>query len=101
MEKFFNIAGPIKKKLHYALPQRLNAKEIVEFIDRQNYFILHAPRQTGKTTAILGMIDALKEKGNYIPLYVNVEPAQAGLIDVTCTHCTHNRNYHKLILIKS
>jgi hypothetical protein len=37
---------------------------------------LHAPRQTGKTTEILGFVKRLNEEGKYKALYVNVEPAQ-------------------------
>ena len=41
------------------------------------YFILHAPRQTGKTSAIFQLITRLIEEHTYTPLYVNVEAAQA------------------------
>jgi hypothetical protein len=76
-EKFFNIAGPVLAGIHYMLPLRLDMQKINELISRSYYFILHAPRQTGKTSAILQLIQYLKEKDEYISLYVNVEPAQA------------------------
>lgn len=46
-------------------------------IDCGYYFILHAPRQTGKTSAIFQLIERLLQKKDYTPLYVNVESAQA------------------------
>lgn len=76
-EKFFNIAGPVLPGKHYFLPQRLDAQKISELIARDYYFILHAPRQTGKTSAILQLVQGLRENNNLTPLYVNVEPAQA------------------------
>ncbi len=38
---------------------------------------MHAPRQTGKTTAILQLAEQLNKEGEYIALYVNVEAGQA------------------------
>ncbi|TGO03477.1 hypothetical protein PN36_05800, partial [Candidatus Thiomargarita nelsonii] len=43
----------------------------------KRYFILHAPRQTGKTTLMLQLMELLNQEGKYIALYVNVETAQA------------------------
>ena len=76
-KKFFNIAGPIIPEKHYALPLRLDSQKIHELISRNYYFILHAPRQTGKTSAVFQFIHSLLQDNEYIPLYVNVEPAQA------------------------
>lgn len=41
------------------------------------YFVLHAPRQSGKTTAILEFCRHLSGEGVYNPLYINIEAAQA------------------------
>jgi hypothetical protein len=76
-EKFFNIAGPVIPGRHYFLPQRLDIQKIDELISRNYYFILHAPRQTGKTSAIFQLVQHLREGNQYTPLYVNVENAQA------------------------
>lgn len=50
--KFFNTAGPIKPDIHYNVDSltRINLDEILELIRQQKYFVLHAPRQTGKTS---------------------------------------------------
>jgi BioD-like phosphotransacetylase family protein len=46
-------------------------------IGQKKYFVLHAPRQTGKTSCLLALMDYLNEQGTYKALYCNVEPAQA------------------------
>ncbi|MEM7535399.1 MAG: AAA-like domain-containing protein [Chloroflexota bacterium] len=83
-ERFFNTAGPIKKDLHYYLPplERFDLREILSLIQQQKYFILHAPRQVGKTTFMMALMDFLNQSGRYQALYVNVETAQANREDV-------------------
>lgn len=74
--RFFNTAGPINPEMHYYVPHRLNQAELQQLIDQQKYFILHAPRQSGKTTAMRIFVDELNATGKYKALYFNVEPAQ-------------------------
>ncbi|VFM95202.1 MAG: AAA ATPase domain-containing protein [Candidatus Kentron sp. G] len=76
--KTFNTAGPIQPDDHYNIPalSRWNMDEIRRLIQEKRYFVLHAPRQTGKTTCLLALMAKLNEEGNYTALYVNVEPAQ-------------------------
>src|SRR6056297_4229151 len=57
--------------------KRINKDEIMTLIDNWRYFILHAPRQTGKTSSLLALQDYINKEGQYKCLYVNVEPAQA------------------------
>lgn len=75
--KFFNTAGPIKPNDHYFVPARLDDAHVRILIEQKKYFILHAPRQSGKTTAIRILIDQLNAEEKYTALYVNVEAAQA------------------------
>jgi hypothetical protein len=53
--RFFNTAGPVRCAIHYCLPplERFDLAEILNLIDQQKYFVLHAPRQTGKTSSLL------------------------------------------------
>jgi hypothetical protein len=83
-KKFFNTAGPNKFDIHYTLPPltRWNIEEILTLIDNQKYFVLHAPRQTGKTTCMLSLMEYLNKEGKYNALYVNIETAQAAREDV-------------------
>lgn len=80
--KFFNLAGPVISTLHYLLPLRLDSQKLNQLISRNYCFILHAPRQTGKTSAIFQFIKRLKQENEYTPLYVNVENAQVARGDV-------------------
>ena len=76
--RYFNTAGPIRNDEHYCLPpmSRLNLKEIEALLAQKKYFILHAPRQTGKTSCLLALRDYLNQRGQYKCLYINVENAQ-------------------------
>jgi hypothetical protein len=85
MEKFFNTAGPIKPELHYYISsfKRIDWFEIQMLIASQKYFLLHAPRQTGKTSALLEMMDVLNKEGKYHTIYANIEGAQVARNDIT------------------
>ena len=56
---FFNTAGPVNPEDHYYLPPlaRLHLDELLMLIQQKKYFILHAPRQTGKTSALLALME--------------------------------------------
>lgn len=79
MARFFNTAGPVNCEEHYCLPplERLNLGEVLTLIDQKKYFVLHAPRQTGKTSTLLALMEYLNRQGHYRCLYINVEAAQA------------------------
>ena len=79
MKRFFNTAGPVKCKNHYCIPplERFNLSKILSLIDQEKYFVLHAPRQTGKTSCLLALMEYLNRQGRYECLYVNVEIAQS------------------------
>jgi len=49
---------------------------------QKKYFVLHAPRQTGKTTCVLALQEYLNKEGKYRALYINVESAQGAREDV-------------------
>ena len=84
MEKYFNTAGPIIPEDHYHIDRlhRLDWEETQHLIASKKYFVLYAPRQTGKTSTLLAMVDALNAAGDYQALYVNIEAAQAARQDV-------------------
>ncbi|MDI6792135.1 MAG: ATP-binding protein [bacterium] len=82
--RFFNTAGPVRCEDHYCLPPltRFDLAEILTLIDQKKYFVLHAPRQTGKTSSLLALMDYLNKEENYRCLYFNVEIAQTAREDV-------------------
>ena len=83
MNPFFNTEGPIISDDHYHIDPltRIDWDEVQFLIQAKKYFVLHAPRQTGKTTTLLSMIDKLNQSGNYCAVYVNIEAAQAARND--------------------
>ena len=84
MEKIFNNAGPSVPGLHYMIDplERINAPEIEALIAQQRYFVLHAPRQTGKTTSLLALVQHLNAQDKYRACYANIEGAQTARQDV-------------------
>ena len=83
MERFFNTAGPQKLELNYTIDplSRFELEDILMLIRQQRYFVLHAPRQTGKTTCMLSLRDYLNKEDDYIAVYANVEGGQASRND--------------------
>ncbi len=77
----FNTAGPIDAEDHYHIPplQRIDLDEVLGLVANKKYFVLHAPRQTGKTSALLALRDLLNggQAGDLRCLYANVENGQA------------------------
>ena len=82
----FNTEGPVVAADHYCIPplERLNLAEVLGLVRDKRYFVLHAPRQTGKTSALLALRDLLNggTEGDFRCVYVNVEAAQAVREDV-------------------
>ena len=84
MSRFFNTAGPVNPVEHYCLPPlaRIHLDEVRLLIDQKKYFVLHAPRQTGKTTCLLALRDHLNREGKLFCVYANLEIAQGAREDV-------------------
>lgn len=82
--RFFNTTGPINPDRHYHIPPltRVDLDEVQRLIQEERYFVLNAPRQTGKTTLLRALRDELNRSGLYRCVYVNVEVAQAAREDV-------------------
>ena len=81
--RFFNTTGPMVAADHYCIPplDRLDLDDLLRLVRDKRYFVLHAPRQTGKTSALLALRDRLNADG-YRCVYVNVEVAQTAREDV-------------------
>ncbi len=77
MGRFFNTSGPNVPTQHYTVDPLIRLASVRQLIEDKKYFILHAPRQTGKTTTMLTLMHALNIEGKYLALYINVEGAQA------------------------
>ena len=83
--RFFNTEGPVRADDHYCIPplERLDLDTVRELVRSKKYFVLHAPRQTGKTSALLALRDLLNggAAGDYRCVYANFEVGQAGRED--------------------
>ena len=79
----FNTAGPVNAADHYLIAplSRIDLEEVLGLVRDKKYFVLHAPRQTGKTSALLALADVLNGRG-YRCVYVTVETARTARDDV-------------------
>ena len=76
--KYFNVAGPCIEGKHYMLSatERLHS-ELTELIKDEQYYIIHAARQTGKTTLLLNLRDTINAERKYYALYCSLENVQS------------------------
>jgi hypothetical protein len=76
--RYFNTEGPVRQDRHYQIPplSRIDLRHVERLIEADKYFLLHAPRQTGKTSCLRALVDLLNRRGRHRALYVNVEAAQ-------------------------
>ena len=83
-ERFFNTSGPVVPAKHYSIPplERFDLGQVLRLIQDERYFVLHAPRQTGKTSALLALRDLLNQGDEYRCVYANVETGQTARGDV-------------------
>ena len=79
----FNTAGPVNAADHYLIAplSRIDLEEALGLVRDKKYFVLHAPRQTGKTSALLALAELLNGRG-YRCVYVTFETARTARDDV-------------------
>ncbi|MEG4318994.1 MULTISPECIES: ATP-binding protein [unclassified Microcoleus] len=73
MPRWFNTAGPCQEDIHYTLSPTLRLPSLERLIAQRNYFVIHAPRQIGKTTAMLALAKQLTDSGKYTAVMLSVE----------------------------
>ena len=81
---FFNTTGPCNPDDHYMLPpaDRLVGAQLKRYIRDKLYWVLHAPRQTGKTTFLQSWMREINRGDEAIACYVSVERCQ-GIVEVS------------------
>lgn len=84
MARFFNTAGPVDPADHYCLPplSRVDLDRVESLIGQKKFFVLHAPRQTGKTTCLLALRDHLNRGSTFFCVYANLEVGQGAREDL-------------------
>ncbi|SEN06255.1 AAA-like domain-containing protein [bacterium A37T11] len=76
MSRYFNIAGPCNPVDHYMIDASERLKAVLPLIDQKQYFVIHAARQSGKTTLLLDLTAQLNSSGRYYALYCSLEALQ-------------------------
>jgi hypothetical protein len=71
--RHFNTSGPCRAEIHYMLPALRRLPEMQVLVEQQKYFVVHAPRQVGKTTALASFARELTESGQYAAVLLSME----------------------------
>ena len=80
MPKTFNVTGPCHPNKHYMLLTQERCQGLLQLVEQEQYFVIHAARQSGKTTLLLELTQQLNETGDYYALYCSLETAQ-GIVE--------------------
>ncbi|TYB56838.1 ATP-binding protein, partial [Nonomuraea sp. PA05] len=80
--KYFNTTGPCDPRRHYMLPPTQRLPEARALVEMDRYFVLHAPRQTGKTTTLDTLAAELTAEGDTAALVVSCEEAKSAGDDI-------------------
>jgi hypothetical protein len=83
--RYFNTTGPCDPRLHYIVPSQPRLPEARELIDMDRYFVIHAPRQSGKTTTLLSLQRELTEEGAAVAVTISCQAAAAAGDDYAAT----------------
>ena len=76
MKRFFNTTGLCNPEDHYMVdPFRHLYADVLRLIENQQYFVVHAPRQTGKTTLLHALAHRLNRDGRYVSIVCSLESA--------------------------
>jgi hypothetical protein len=69
----FNTAGPCDPARHYMVPPLERLPQARQLVEQGDYFVLHAPRQSGKTTLLRALSRALTAEGKLAALQFSGE----------------------------
>ena len=75
MNRHFNTTGPCFPDQHYMVDALARLPDADRYIEQGKYFVVHAPRQSGKTTTLLAVTEALTRTGKYAALYTSCQAA--------------------------
>jgi hypothetical protein len=80
--RFFQTGGPCVPGRHYMLPAADRLPGARDMIGREEYFVVHAPRQSGKTTSLEALAHELTGAGTHVALRVSCASAKGVVDDV-------------------
>ena len=92
MTRWFNTAGPCQADIHYMVSPTSRLPNLKQLISQHSYFVIHAPRQTGKTTAMLALAEELTNGDRHTAVMVSAEvgspfphdPGEKGTCNFRC-----------------
>ena len=64
--RYFNVSGPCYKDEHYMIEAATRLYGVEQLIDMNQYFVIHAARQSGKTTYLKDLANRLNDGGKII-----------------------------------
>ncbi|WP_188187876.1 AAA family ATPase [Nonomuraea sp. SYSU D8015] len=73
--KYFNTTGPCDPRIHYVVPSQPRLPEARQLIDLDRFFVIHAPRQSGKTTMLHSLEYELTKEGAAVVVAISCEEA--------------------------
>ena len=82
MGRFFNVAGMCRPEEHYMVEPEGRLTRLRLLIERKAYFVIHAPRQSGKTTTTRLLAEALTAEGRYACVLASCKPGSTAGDDV-------------------
>ncbi|XXY21740.1 AAA family ATPase [Sorangium sp. So ce216] len=77
MKRRFNTTGPCRPDLHYMIPADSRLPEAPGLVEQMGYFVVHAPRQTGKTTALRAVAERLTASCRHAAVLFSCEEGSA------------------------
>ena len=75
MQRHFNTAGLCFPAKHYMVDPLIRLSNVESLLEDEKFFVIHAPRQTGKTTAMRALMEKLNREETYIALHFSCETA--------------------------
>ncbi len=101
MPRWFNTAGPCRPDWNYMLPALRRLPEVQGLIEQKGYFVVHAPRQVGKTTALQSLARELTAEGRYVAVLVSMEtgnpfPQDIGTAELAILEDWRSDAHHQL-----
>jgi hypothetical protein len=73
--RYFNTTGPCDPARHYMLPAAERLPRARQLIQEGRYFVVHAPRQTGKTTTMTALAREVTAAGGHAALLASIQSA--------------------------
>ncbi|MDR2353361.1 MAG: ATP-binding protein [Deltaproteobacteria bacterium] len=76
LAKYFNTGGPSDPSRHYVVPAVERVPVARQLVEDGLFFVLHGPRQSGKTTFVLEFIREINSCGRYHAFYLSLQEAR-------------------------